>query len=90
MDPKELQEFYVVNWESKFWGPASPLAPNARLTLNHFQNLHAVLRTPEACDFFEVYWFEDGINGEVKLPGEWNYAHFKGKYYHLEKTKSDG
>lgn len=89
MEIKELQDLYFCNWPYKFWGPASIQAPNALLTLNHFENAASVLGEPLQ-EYFEIYWFEQGITGEVKLPGEWNYCYFKGKYYHLEKSKSDG
>lgn len=74
MDARELQEFYLSNYESKFWGPGSPLVPITTLKLNHFMHAHQVLKTPELCEFLEIYWFVDGISGEVKLPGEWNYC----------------
>lgn len=54
MDIRELQDLYFCNWEHKFWGPASTLAPNAQLTLNHFHNASSVI-DPALQEYFEIY-----------------------------------
>lgn len=55
MQLKEFQDFYITNFESKFWGPGSPLVPDTRLTLDHFSGLHEIIKDSEVLDFFEVY-----------------------------------
>lgn len=62
------------------------MVPETKVILNEdFVPYDSVLRIPEQIKHFKIYWITEGISGEICIPGFWNYAYIKGKFYHLVK-----
>lgn len=84
-------DFHVTYIHNKFWGLNSIKVPKQRVVLNkNWLTTEQLFKTENQRYYFDIFWEEYMVGGEVLIPGEWNYAYYNGKFFHLEKTKSAG
>lgn len=84
-------EFSVTYIHNKFWGVNSIKVPSRQVVLDdNWHTTEHLFKTENQKYYFEIFWEEYMVGGEVCLPGEWNYACVNGKFFHLEKTRSQG
>lgn len=84
-------EFSVTYIHNKFWGVNSVVVPANRVVLDeNWLTTEHLFKSENQMFNFDIYWEEYMVGGEVCIPGEWNYCCVKGKFFHLEKTKSAG
>lgn len=79
-------DFRAAYLPNKYWHRSSILVPKHKIVLtDHFKKVEDIFFNLDERETFEIYWVEKGIAGNVRLPGEWNYAYIDGLWYHLEK-----
>lgn len=84
-------DFRAAYLPDKYWHRRSILVPKRKVILDErFKTVNDIFHNETERQNFEIYWVEYGVYGNVRLIGELNYCYLDGKYYHLEKVRSQG
>lgn len=84
-------DFRACYLPDKYWGRGTILVPKNRIALDcRFKKLEDLFFDHVERENFEIFWIEQGVAGNVRLPGELNYAWYNDRFYHLEKINSEG
>lgn len=84
-------DFRAAYLPDKYWHRRSILVPKRKVILDErFLTINDIFHNETERQNFEIYWVEYGVYGNVRLIGELNYCYLDGKYYHLEKVRSQG
>lgn len=84
-------DFRACYLPDKFWHRRSVLVPKNKIVLDErFKTINDIFLNQAEREAFEVFWLEYMVFGNVRLAGELNYCYIDGKFFHLEKVRSQG